>query len=201
MVVGKTLAAVTALVRAIAAREVQRRYLAIAHGMPPRRAFSVEAPIGRDPQAAHADGGRRLGQAGADRRRAHRRARRLRARCAARCTPAARTRSASTSRRAAMPLVGDRSTAARRRSACERQALHAAALAFAHPRSGAAAELRIGAAGRLRSRLGRRSPAPAGLNSPGGGAQSLQSAHSLSMRTVRAAAKRPAEPLGETIET
>ena len=34
MVVGRTLAAVTALTRAIAAREVQRRYLAIAHGAP-----------------------------------------------------------------------------------------------------------------------------------------------------------------------
>ena len=35
MVVGRTLAAVTALVRAIAAREVHRRYLAIAHGKAP----------------------------------------------------------------------------------------------------------------------------------------------------------------------
>jgi 23S rRNA pseudouridine1911/1915/1917 synthase len=49
MVVGKTLEAVTALVRAIAARAVQREYLAIAHGecTPGRR--RVEAPIGRDP--------------------------------------------------------------------------------------------------------------------------------------------------------
>ncbi|HEY9238134.1 MAG TPA: RluA family pseudouridine synthase, partial [Burkholderiaceae bacterium] len=51
MVVGKTLAAVTALSRAIAAREVHREYLAIAHGALERRAFSVEAPIGRDPQS------------------------------------------------------------------------------------------------------------------------------------------------------
>ena len=36
MVVGRTLAAVTALTRAIAAREVQRHYLAIAHGAPAR---------------------------------------------------------------------------------------------------------------------------------------------------------------------
>ncbi|MEO8527135.1 MAG: RluA family pseudouridine synthase, partial [Caldimonas sp.] len=50
MVVGKTLVAVTALVRAIAAREVHRRYLAIAQGKPARSTFSVEAPIGRDPQ-------------------------------------------------------------------------------------------------------------------------------------------------------
>jgi 23S rRNA pseudouridine1911/1915/1917 synthase len=49
MVVGKTLATVTALVRAIAAREVQRHYLALVHGRPESESFSVEAPIGRDP--------------------------------------------------------------------------------------------------------------------------------------------------------
>jgi len=51
MVVGKTLPAVTALVRAIAAREVHRRYLAIVHGEVKPAAFSVEAPIGRDPKS------------------------------------------------------------------------------------------------------------------------------------------------------
>ncbi len=50
MLVGKTLPAVTALVRAIAAREVHRRYLAICHGEPAVTRFTVEAPIGRDPQ-------------------------------------------------------------------------------------------------------------------------------------------------------
>ena len=49
MLIGKTLAAVTALSRAIAAREVHRRYLAIAHGSIAAGRFSVEAPIGRDP--------------------------------------------------------------------------------------------------------------------------------------------------------
>ncbi|MEO5844752.1 MAG: RluA family pseudouridine synthase, partial [Caldimonas sp.] len=41
MVVGRTLAAVTALSRAIAAREVQRRYLAIAHGAPAEKRWSI----------------------------------------------------------------------------------------------------------------------------------------------------------------
>jgi 23S rRNA pseudouridine1911/1915/1917 synthase len=50
MMVGKTLAAVTALVRDIGARVVQRRYLALAHGVPAAERFSVDAPIGRDPQ-------------------------------------------------------------------------------------------------------------------------------------------------------
>ncbi|UXH77073.1 RluA family pseudouridine synthase [Roseateles amylovorans] len=50
MVVGKSLPAVTALVRMIAAREVHREYLALAHGRTPE-AWTVDAPIGRDPQS------------------------------------------------------------------------------------------------------------------------------------------------------
>ncbi len=49
MVVAKTLQSMTALVRAIAAREVRREYLAVAHGVLPAAPFQVEAPIGRDP--------------------------------------------------------------------------------------------------------------------------------------------------------
>jgi 23S rRNA pseudouridine1911/1915/1917 synthase len=49
MVVAKTLPAMTALVRAIAAREVRREYLALAHGEVVATPFSIEAPIGRDP--------------------------------------------------------------------------------------------------------------------------------------------------------
>ncbi len=51
MVVGKTLQAVTALVRAIAAREVHRQYLAIAHGEMREARLRIDAPIGRDPQS------------------------------------------------------------------------------------------------------------------------------------------------------
>ena len=50
MMVGKTLTAVTALVRDIGERSVHRRYLALAHGLAPAEAFSIDAPIGRDPQ-------------------------------------------------------------------------------------------------------------------------------------------------------
>jgi 23S rRNA pseudouridine1911/1915/1917 synthase len=49
MMVGKTLPAVTALVRDIGARRVHRRYLALAQGVPAVNEFSIEAPIGRDP--------------------------------------------------------------------------------------------------------------------------------------------------------
>lgn len=49
MVIGKTLPAVTALSRAIAAREVQRHYLALVHGHVEPAEQSIEAAIGRDP--------------------------------------------------------------------------------------------------------------------------------------------------------
>jgi 23S rRNA pseudouridine1911/1915/1917 synthase len=51
MVVGKSLQAVTALVRAIAAREVHREYVAIAHGVLAPVRQRVDAPIGRDPRS------------------------------------------------------------------------------------------------------------------------------------------------------
>lgn len=50
MVVGKTLPAVTALVRAISAREVHREYRAMVHGRMPMEPWRIDAPIGRDPQ-------------------------------------------------------------------------------------------------------------------------------------------------------
>lgn len=49
MVVGRTLEAVTALVRDLAVREVKRQYLALVHGDVGEAPFSVAAPIGRDP--------------------------------------------------------------------------------------------------------------------------------------------------------
>lgn len=50
MLVGKTLPAVTALVRDIAARAVRRRYLALAWGEVPTER-RIDAPIGRDPRS------------------------------------------------------------------------------------------------------------------------------------------------------
>ncbi len=49
MMVGKSLPAVTALTRDIAAREVHRRYLALAHGVLASAPLRIDAPIGRDP--------------------------------------------------------------------------------------------------------------------------------------------------------
>ena len=51
MVVGKTLPAVTALMRAIAAREVQREYLALAHGRLADEFLHIDRPLARDPQS------------------------------------------------------------------------------------------------------------------------------------------------------
>ena len=50
MMVGKSLQAVTALTRDIAARVVHRRYVALVHGVPAEATFTVDAPIGRDPR-------------------------------------------------------------------------------------------------------------------------------------------------------
>jgi 23S rRNA pseudouridine1911/1915/1917 synthase len=50
MMVGKSLQAVTALTRDIAARVVHRRYVALVHGVLTEAAFSIDAPIGRDPR-------------------------------------------------------------------------------------------------------------------------------------------------------
>jgi len=49
LVVAKTLPAMTALVRAMAAREVRREYLALVHGEIAAAPFVIEAPIARDP--------------------------------------------------------------------------------------------------------------------------------------------------------
>lgn len=49
MVVGKTVPVVTALVRAIAARQVHREYIALTHGLVAPSRQRVDAPIGRDP--------------------------------------------------------------------------------------------------------------------------------------------------------
>ena len=135
MVVGKTLAASTALSRSIAAREVLREYLAIVHGEVQPATFSVDMPIGRDPQSrirmavvgggkpARTDvhavacaGGFSSLQCKLHSGRTHQ----IRVHLAAR----------------GHPLVADALYGGRQALAMSRQALHATRLAFVHPASG-----------------------------------------------------------------
>jgi 23S rRNA pseudouridine1911/1915/1917 synthase len=139
MVVGKTLVAVTALTRAIAAHDVHRQYLAICHGKLARSSLMVDAPVGRDPvsrirmavvasgkpaqtdvtrlQVAEAGGAWFSG-----------------VRCVLHTgrTHQIRVHLASLGH----PLLGDAIYGGQAGFGIERQALHAARLAFEHPVSG-----------------------------------------------------------------
>ena len=139
MVVGKTLPAVTALARAIAAREVHREYLALVHGHLGQASFRVDAPLARDPQSrvrmavvasgkpAQTDVTRLAvaetadGPVSAIRCKLHTgRTHQIRVHLASR----------------GYPLVGDTMYGGRPALGLQRQALHATRLGLAHPQTG-----------------------------------------------------------------
>jgi 23S rRNA pseudouridine1911/1915/1917 synthase len=147
MVVAKTLPAMTTLVRQIAAREVRRVYLALAHGAVPWASASIEAPIGRDPvsrlRMAVVAGGKpartdveRLGVLPRSGDAAPFSA--LRCRLHTGRTHQIRVHLASRGH----PLVADLLYGGRPALGLVRQALHATELAFAHPADGRAMAFR-----------------------------------------------------------
>ena len=136
MVVGKTPAAVTALVRAIAAREVQRRYRALAHGAVAPAEQAVDAPIGRDPASRL----RMAVRAGGKPARTDVRCLRVRAGVSAlECTlHTGRTHQIRVHlAHLGHPLLADRLYGGTPARGMQRHALHAFALALRHPAGGA----------------------------------------------------------------
>ena len=137
MVVAKTLITMTALTRAIAARDVHREYLAIAHGLVSPMQFSVEQPIGRDPRTRVRMAVVTTGKAA-----------RTDFECIASAAGATALRCVLHSGRTHQirvhlsfighPLVGDEIYGGRPLLGLQRQALHAARLRLAHPVTGAA---------------------------------------------------------------
>jgi 23S rRNA pseudouridine1911/1915/1917 synthase len=145
MVVGKTLQAVTALSRAIAAREVHREYLALAHGAWPAGVTHIDAAIARDAKsrirmAVQASGKasqtdvERVALAHPNDAGAHGGVSALRCTLFTGRTHQIRVHMASRGH----PLLADALYGGRPALGMQRQALLAARLAFAHPTTGRA---------------------------------------------------------------
>ena len=137
MVVAKALPAMTALVRAIAAREVRREYLALAHGEVAALPFSIEAPVGRDPVSRvrmAVVGSGKPSRTDVRRLAFNQGISALECRLHSGRTHQIRVHLASRGH----PLLADVLYGGAAALGLQRQALHAARLAFAHPMTGQA---------------------------------------------------------------
>jgi 23S rRNA pseudouridine1911/1915/1917 synthase len=136
LLVARSEQAHAALQRALARREIEREYLALVHGRPPARTGTIEAPIGRD---ARVRTRMSIGGAHAREARTHFELVRglpdtslLRLRLETGRTHQIRVHLQAIGH----PLCGDPEYGTPGRLGLERQFLHAARLAFAHPITG-----------------------------------------------------------------
>jgi 23S rRNA pseudouridine1911/1915/1917 synthase len=136
LVVARTEQALTSLQAALAQREIEREYIALVEGRPPARSGTIEAPIGRDPRVRTRMA---VGGAGQREARTHFTLERaladtslLRLRLETGRTHQIRVHLQAIGH----PVCGDPEYGSAGRLGLERQFLHAARLAFAHPLSG-----------------------------------------------------------------
>ncbi len=153
MVIARTRPAMDALVQRIAAREVARQYVALAHGLWRGAATRhVDAPIGRDPRnrlrMAVVEGGKPASTSFECLQQADRGCW-VRATLGTGRTHQIRVHMAHIGH----PLVADEVYGGAPAAGLQRQALHAYRLAFVHPVTGAALEFRAGLPADLRAAL------------------------------------------------
>ena len=169
LVVAKSDEVHRALKASLARATMRREYLALVEGRPPARSGTIEAPIGRDRRVrTRMSTDTDAPEAGDHALRARARRCRRRRCCACACRPAARTRSASTCRRSAIPVCGDPEYGTAGLYGLRRQFLHAARLAFPHPAGGEPRRRDVAAAGGPRRGARRAAIAAAGAQGAAG---------------------------------
>jgi 23S rRNA pseudouridine1911/1915/1917 synthase len=155
MVVSRSEEAHRRLQAALSARRIEREYLALVEGRPPARTGTIEAPIGRDPRVrvrmAVGGAGAREARTHFELERALARSSLLRLRLETGRTHQIRVHLQAIGH----PVCGDPEYGTPGLLGLERQFLHAARLAFAHPITGAPIDLSSPLPADLRAALSR----------------------------------------------